>query len=146
MKRLSKASLGYLAGIIDGEGCIALNYKSATIPGASCVRQLVVGNTDKRLVDWLHQNLGGYVRLRVYELPHKNSYIWQASASDMVEILEKVLPHLLLKREQANIVIQYSKTIRPSGCSISSRISRLRHKLVKRMSILNRKGRAHGQD
>jgi len=49
----------YLAGIIDGEGCISLAKNG-------CARKyikIVVVNTSKDLIFWLKENFDGWIRL-----------------------------------------------------------------------------------
>lgn len=65
--------LAYLAGILDGEGCFSIGKSSK---GYYNLRVDVV-NTDRRLIEWLHVNFGGYTGDRNTEkVEWKNKQTW----------------------------------------------------------------------
>ena len=95
------ALVGYLAGIIDGEGSI---YRKGRAKGAPIVpgRWVVcVTNTDRRLLDWL-ESLGGIVRPKVRREGQREAWEWLVLAkNDQVMLLTAVLPYLRVKDERA---------------------------------------------
>ena len=65
-------ALGYLAGIIDGEGCIAYYPNSETYAG----REVQIANTDKDIVKHVErclEVLGIDCNIRVQHYPNKKS-------------------------------------------------------------------------
>lgn len=142
LKKNSIKKLAYLAGIVDGEGCIALNKvkRKENYQYDYYMGILTVVNTDKRLIDWLLQNFGGNFHTIKREPPHKTSYHWHASALATYGILKEILPYLYLKREQAEILMQFRKTVMGSGKHVGERTNRLRKKLSKQMCKLNKRG------
>lgn len=86
----SGIELGYLAGLIDGEGSITVRRDQAT---------LLIYNTDQRLLSWLQEHVGGNVgapdrRGRV------TCWAWQiAGANDVRAVLTAVRPLLTAKAE-----------------------------------------------
>lgn len=125
---------GYLGGIIDGEGCISImfahggSHKTPTTALAISVYQ-----ADKRLTDWLVFHYGG----KVYESKMKNStragYIWYAPTGKAREkFLLLLIPHLLLKKEQAMLALEYVRLSR----SWENRKQRL--ELARKCQLLNR--------
>lgn len=57
------AVLGYVAGLIDGEGNLTISKSLDRKKGRSVSHTptLQIGNTDPRMAAWLHEQLGGSV-------------------------------------------------------------------------------------
>jgi len=96
---------GYLAGIIDGEGWIGI------MTDANHSRPCVtVTSTNPILGRTLYEitKVG-----MVYETKRKGTrcrdqFIWKVqSMMEIVELLKKVSPYLLLKRKQAHLLISF---------------------------------------
>lgn len=103
-----KAKFGYLAGIIDGEGCIAIGAgKRETCINYNAL--VLVQNTSKVLIDWLQDNFGGQVYLSKKETERtKAAWMWRITRKRDIEILLlAVLPYLIVKREQAKILLNF---------------------------------------
>ena len=97
----NQIKFAYLAGIIDGEGCI---YDARHIAKNKFV--LTINTTDKKLWEWLKSKLDkgcSYQEKRQKPKPHhKQVYVFQAVAmNDVIEILEAVIPYLIIKKEKA---------------------------------------------
>ena len=104
----------YLAGIIDGEGCIGIN----AIKNNGCCNtrnfkvRLMVVNTDLRLICWLKENFGGSVSARnrkSFKKEWKDCYSWSIYCSQAGRLIALVYPYLIVKKQQAEIVIAYRK-------------------------------------
>lgn len=97
---MDDAERGYLAGIIDGEGCLSMReYKRKhSAPGYRV--EVRVNNADKDIIDRLHAAFGGTVE------PMKNYvnrplYTWRVgSKKDVWNVLVAIYP-LLCERRQA---------------------------------------------
>lgn len=98
--------LGYLAGILDGEGHISIESKAA-----GCARNCVhvgVTNTDETLLAWL-ETIGGHVSWRVNKpnLGSKPCGVWQLVArQDVLALLRAVRPHMRIKQDRAQAGIE----------------------------------------
>jgi len=105
--RISDVEIGYIAGIIDGEGTFIMGKHNKTI-------QLVirVANTDFRLIKWLQNKLGGSLILdKRNDNIRAPIMVWQFHVSNgMLNFLEKIKPYLIIKRKQAELFIQYLKS------------------------------------
>ena len=89
LAHLSDAERGYIAGIIDGEGCI-------------CRDRIRVTNTDKYLLEWLQLKLGGAIgNQKSYKENHTKCYYWNYSTVASEQLLIQVLPYLIIKRQKA---------------------------------------------
>jgi intein/homing endonuclease len=105
---VAETTLAYLAGLIDGEGYIGVKKTNAK----NSVSPLYHERIQMRMVHegaiaLLASTLGGnYYR----ERPHANNgrplYCYQASDAKAAEILERLLPYLVVKREAAENVLR----------------------------------------
>lgn len=99
----------YLAGIIDGEGCLTIGKtmrKSDRSVSPTYASNLNVTNNNLELMNFLKENFVG----RVYRKGNTKSYVWFARNNDTTWILENVLPFLIVKKEQAKILLEFRKT------------------------------------
>ncbi len=102
---LSEKEKAYLAGIIDGEGCIGF-YHTSHAKGYSIY--VTIANTDKRLMDWLTSHVpSGHVYIR-RKNPDKNwsaAYSWVLYGSRKVSVFcRELMDYLILKKDQASLV------------------------------------------
>ena len=107
---LSRAEKGYIAGIFDGEGTIAVHIRSGSGLkyqfGFGVQPYIGVVNTKPELIDWLHSKLGGRKNSLSNNLV-KRAYIWQTSdIARIYAILRETMPYLILKRENAVLVLE----------------------------------------
>src|SRR5262249_15710023 len=110
MQNWTAAELGYMAGIVDCEGCFCL-HNAGTHRFAS---QLHVGNTSPQLMEWLRSNFGGSVSAERRSNPrHKPVFRWYAAADDLDAMLVALLPYLVVKRAQAELFLAYRRTLAP---------------------------------
>lgn len=140
---LTIAELAYAAGIIDGEGCITI--KRTGVVGAKRrprhIANVSVVNSCLLMVEWLHRTFGGSIFKRKRQSAHhKETWAWDASAKIAVYVCEGVMPYLIAKREQAEIVIDLMAGPRLQAVSISLGELERREMLSKRIRDLNRKG------
>lgn len=100
LSRLSESEVGYLAGIMDGEGCISRD------PGRASFR-LIVATTTPSLLDWLTVKVGGKTRsLIVRSRNHNQGYVWTLQKSaDVLHVLDYLWPHLVIKKSKAEQAI-----------------------------------------
>lgn len=86
-------SLGYLAGIIDGEGSIR---SSAGRPFVA------VYNTSEEIMDWLSSNVGGPLARPSDLRGRVPCFTWRINAAlDVYAVCSATLPHLIAKRDDA---------------------------------------------
>ena len=98
-----KLLLAYVAGIVDGEGCIMIH--------SNCVR-VSVKNTNEWLVRFLKMNFGGCLVYQKHSGGNLNSkpiWAWQMDAKKACEFLQLILPYLQLKRPQAELALSFQK-------------------------------------
>jgi|ERR1035437_6739650 hypothetical protein len=129
-----KAKCGYIAGIIDGEGCLTIGAGQKE----TCINYnaiVAVQNTSKQLIDWIQSKFGGQVYLSKKETTKtKAAWMWRLTKKDAIEhFLLAILPYLIVKREQAKILLEYVRLSREAN-------SELRAVFYQRLRILNARG------
>jgi len=99
-KSMKKIDLAYLAGIIDGEGCIFLSSRN--------VVEVSVSNTSLWLCNYLKFVFTGSV-IKVKEDARGNRqqlYHWSVKCQRAHLCLKLLLPYLRIKKPQAELAIQ----------------------------------------
>lgn len=160
---IDPVDLGWIAGVVDGEGTITISPRSRT--DNTCVNNgwqvsVRVANTDKRMIDKLDaltrliSGSAGYVQEK---RPNrcKRQYYWMVAARKALIFLKLIEPYLVVKREQARIAIEMQERMTSfTGIYIVDRDSRgrvkrtqmlpeeveYRQKLYERIKELNRRG------
>jgi len=111
LANLSDVEVGWLAGIIEGEGCIAPQFRGYWVR----MRVLVV-NTDMAMLDKLQELAGGTIsKKRIKAQPHhRPQRTWYLSANHCVEFLETIYPYLVgRKKDEASVSLRIAETISP---------------------------------
>jgi hypothetical protein len=120
-----------LAAFIDGEGTILLNRFSVKHRNRKSmwVRVAVV-NTDARMVKWIASVFGGpvtsYSRARYNE---RVIWRWQVSCKQAEQILRGCLEHFIIKKEQAELALQFQDTLGGPGLPVSAETIAFRESL-----------------
>jgi hypothetical protein len=136
----------YLAGIIDGEGSIMAylhrEQRSGRIDYAWHVL-VTVGNTDRRLIDWIGNRwLGYYSVTSRARYDQKDMHVWTATGLRMKPVLLSAAPYLVAKTGQAELAFDFLDARPPNpgrrGYTEAERAELDR--ICARMGELNRKG------
>ena len=104
---LQRLDLRYVAGYMDGEGCIravlAKNGKNAA------GLHVFITNTYLPILQDFERQFGGKTSLRnISNKNHKSQYQWRISnRKDIKSFLSKILPYLREKRAQAELALEY---------------------------------------
>lgn len=98
----------YVAGVIDGEGNISIFRVTSSRDRPRYALRVVVGITEPWLPQFLKLHFGGNVCLRKSKTKaHKDVWIWTVAAKKAKPFLERVLPYLCLKHEQAELALKF---------------------------------------
>jgi len=131
----------YLAGIIDGEGSISIEIQGA----AECRKtdyyaiRLLVINTDTRLLEWLKENFGGSINKRKAYENRRQCYNWALFSYDAANLLAKCLPFMIIKKQRAQVLIQFMQTKKDTW-NVSDEVQKKRRELYAEMKLLNKIG------
>jgi hypothetical protein len=98
------------AGFFDGEGCacIAKQARKDTT-WMSYVLSVSVCQKDPRPLDILHELYGG--RVLNYKLKGITYHRWVANSNQAVAILNAMLPYLILKKDRAEVCIEFQTNL-----------------------------------
>lgn len=94
----------YLAGFFDGEGSIVTQHYHSKGDQEFHYQHLTLTNTDRDVMLWLHDNLGGgCAMVRQHVNPkYKPTYTLQfESMLEVKSVLEAMLPYLHIKKDKA---------------------------------------------
>ena len=113
MNELSEAEIAYLAGFFDADGCV--NITKSKIKQRKTPRhqlQVVFAQSDKPFLEDLKQltGIGGVYRLPDIEFQTKTRYSWHMTGKQAAGILSAMLPHLRVKRKQAELGLALQAT------------------------------------
>lgn len=141
--------LAYLAGIVDGEGSISIgSYAVTTIGTPQFTTYLSVSNTNKDMIDWLSNNFGTKPILYTTKQLAKNCRLpvwrWQITGDKLLHICELILPYVVAKRRQVEIMIEMRKTFKERtyakgqrGPKVSDELIARRYSLIKELRSLH---------
>lgn len=116
-----RETLAYLAGIIDGEGCIRIKkakaYRCQGRTTASYHAAIQVRMVERGALDLLEQTLGGwhYREDRPTCRSGRALHCYQATDQSAAGIIRKLLPFLRIKRRQALLVLKLVRLKARSG-------------------------------
>lgn len=101
------AAIGYLAGIFDGEGNLQFKKKHG---GRSIGCKMAIYSTTPGLMRWLLRTVGGNARFDTKRTERKGWLpigIWEIyRAQDVAVLLRVLLPHLIVKKQQAESALR----------------------------------------
>ena len=125
----------YLAGIIDGEGTI-----TAECNGQDRIR-VTISSTSTALIDWLIVKIGGHAsisnRKRAEEYGHKFCWHWEVTGVKAASLLDGILPHLRIKKRQAQLALLFRETFHGKGKHPSTEDKKRRSWIVKQFRRMN---------
>jgi len=141
-KELSIAEAAYLAGLIDGEGGIYISkFKRANPHGFVYELCLRITNTDPSIIN-LCNKYGGCWQGQEQTSRWKIVYRWLFGKDDIRFYVPQLLPYLVIKRKQAEIILEALKCCKGSGFpQDKEKLSFLRKELDK----FNRRGSKVGK-
>ena len=131
----------YLAGFVDGEGCLTLTY----LADRHAYRAYVsVSNTDETIIrkirDYL--NCGHVVRLPRHG-NHRDAWQWTLmSKKHIVPLLERLIPKLYVKKQQAMLVMEFFRSSTPQGHHLTGDERAVKTALLTTMRALNQRGQS----
>lgn len=120
MKRLSWK---YVAGLIDGEGCI--DVQVTNVGGESYVRprvRIALVKPSEFVLEILKANHGGYLSQRPGSGNHQDSVCWELCGYGRVcMLLRNLVNHLFIKREQTRFCLWMEENIKGKHVSTEVR-------------------------
>jgi len=135
--------LAYLAGVIDGEGTIYVSKRKNRGLDDYWPRVQIV-NTNKPMMVYIHNTFGGlfYEKNRSkHSKKWKTQYEWVTNRTLMDIILPLVIPYLICKKPQAELMIKFRDTFQKNTkIRVSQEVLTLRIDIFHQMQSLNKRG------
>lgn len=128
----------YIAGIIDGEGCIGIYCKKH-----SFFVQITIANTNKELIIWLENKLhtNAYKMLNDKRLKNKQSFSVTVDRMRAFEILQRIKPYVIVKQKQVKLAIEFKEWQNTHTSHFyTDEDKQIFQSFVNQSRILNRKG------
>lgn len=140
---LTETEKAYLAGFIDGEGCI-----DTTKAGSSNISKrirLTITNTNEVILRYIKDliGFGSFYSLRPARYQNQNTkecFVYQVCSLQAVQVLKEVLLYLKVKKGQAILAIEYARTMKRGRKKIPSKIINKREKINNKLKALNKRG------
>jgi hypothetical protein len=116
MNNLSQLDLAYIAGFIDGEGCISVHMKKLKRGSVSFATHFDIINTNLEILKWIKDILDcGIIEKKAKTKGWKQCYHLFFRINEIELILPKLLEHLKVKHEQARLVLDFLQLDRTRG-------------------------------
>jgi hypothetical protein len=141
---LSVLDAGYLAGLVDGEGCITAFHRRAYTEhrerNPSAIGGVRIAMCAPDLIQWICSvtGLGKVYHLPARKKTHKDSWLWQPGLQGSARFLEAILPYLRLKRQQASLLIELAQIKSQSRRGRQNNLQR-QQEIVKEIQVLNKR-------
>ena len=146
-----REKLIYLAAFVDGEGSIGIERLSPCKQKRKdkevwqrkkyyYVCRLCVVNTNRPIIDWIQSEFGGSINDKITSKTSKQCYRWHIFGKDLENLIEELLPFLAIKHKQAQILLEYRKTVGKTGWLVTDEILEHRHQLWLQCKELNKVG------
>ncbi len=149
-EKLIETDKAYLAGIIDGEGCIGVVRKKT--PHCFDIR-LTIANTSVELLEWVQNRCGGlfYEAKHTYKKgdehdPRRDISRWKPRRCVIFtnqrarSVLYSVGKYLVIKKAQCSLALDYFDLLVPSACVVPEEVRVKRIKIFEGMRFLNKRG------
>lgn len=133
----------WLAGFIDGEGCVSIQPQWTKKGYRTFLPKLAIGNTDKKVLMLILRNTYPEKTLLHHE-QHKNPraktiYNINFTGEKAIVILEKVYPYLTVKKQQGKILKGWKLLHRSKKGNLPK--IRLQEEKYKKIRLLNKRGK-----
>lgn len=114
---LSIDEAAWLAGFIDGEGCLQIQMTNSKrdrhVRSTTCTISISQAEPRTDVLYWLRDRIGGTVNSHGTHLrnpKHNKSYSWSISGANVSAVCDAILPYLKLKKRQAELLIENQAT------------------------------------
>ena len=110
---LTDMDKAYLAGLIDGEGCISVDKvrNKQCKNGFSIKCNLRINMVDAEAIDYFHKKIGiGSVHRIIKGGNRRQQKLWSINSGSQVSaVLKEILPYLKIKVKQARNLLEFQK-------------------------------------
>lgn len=134
--------LSYLAGIIDGEGSIAIEIQSQSIRhNRKCdyySLRLLVTNTNIQLLNWIRDNFEGTIKARKYFANRRQCYSWNLCSHKAAEVLRACQPYMIILKPHVDVFLEFAATMSRAHVKLSDELLEDRRNLYLKLKHINK--------
>lgn len=143
----SAPDLAYMAGIVDGEGCIHARIDTRRNRPLTYL-SLQITMCSNEVLFWVSKTFGGTVYTTPrYNPNHNQKYIWRINGKSIKYLLLALLPYLKEKRERAILGIQLATLIENNKYQdITETQWQERRQIISELKYYNRRGLGEGSE
>ncbi len=141
---MTEKQKAYIAGIIDGEGTIVIQKMFRTAKRyngkASYAMHVAVEMGCREVPEFLIKTVGrGSLYSRKRPDRKRIMYSWRVSGKDAAYFLQKIKKELVLKIKEAEIAIEFQKTMifKGRGNPVTKEILKIRDRLFQRLKKIH---------
>jgi len=139
---LSDAQRGYLAGMIDGEGNFSVIKHQYSWRRTYYSARLKISNTNLEVLQYI-KSIVGAGRIHRFDGRTKNQkdiFCWYICSHELRKLLPRIVELLIIKRQQALLMIEFLKTLWRGGRYRSEEIHEFHEAVYQQMKRLNFRG------
>lgn len=120
-KQYTDRQIGYLAGVMDSDGCFFIgNFSKSKHTGSEFYQTIItVSNTEESMIDRLIRDFGGLKSLYTPKQTPKNSrrpvFKWTATGKRLDHLCEIIYEELSAKKNQCEIMLKMRETYKRSS-------------------------------
>ena len=105
---MKSAYSAYMAGLMDTDGTFGIYGLRASDGHLNYICRVSLTNVNKSLMDWIVDTFGGTYSIQLDYGKHRLAYSWRTqNAGHTKKFIESILPYLMIKRDEAKIVLEY---------------------------------------
>ena len=105
---LTDLECAYIAGLIDGEGCIT----SSQPKNNSCPLIVKISMVHRPTIEWLDEKLGGgLTRHKTKQVPARTSWFIALKGARSVFLLRRLLPYMKTKAQEADVALRLGDSL-----------------------------------
>lgn len=152
INKLQKWQAAYLAGLVDGEGCVAVTRTNTSASAKGCKRgfsyraSIAIAIIDLEVLEWAIKitGVGKLCNVKCTSVKHRQAYKWTVWSNEAQELLKQLLPFLIVKKDQAKNLIEFQSKMRfPGRFGLSDKEWLKREEHWKKSQILNKRGKRY---
>jgi hypothetical protein len=149
----TETDCAYMAGLLDGEGSIRIRMHMQETKKIGRGYQIKtqasihIANCDISVLKWAEDRFGGRISGRPALRERKTPlYDWSCSTQQAAQVLQQILPYLIIKREQANIYLEFMSTMKLYGYfGVPEEVFAKRLELINKIIPFHKKGKNRPQ-
>jgi hypothetical protein len=139
---LETEMLAYVAGIIDGEGCVGI-HRGFVWPRRGPKKyehymlRVEVASTSRELIDFMLSTFGGqfYAGKRPNRKPY---YRWVLAAKSGEEFLRRIYPYLIIKKGQVDLIFKFRQSTGISGTKLTPEVVAFRRHCYEQLALMKK--------